>query len=102
MERRGMDRLNSFLFEGEEELVNVKYFPASSQNLTRERFADAVADMIKFRLISFPFVNRGNLSISSRIHVSGKIIGTFFLLFCQYHFESLHNAFSILLMRSQN
>ena len=47
MERRGMNRLNSLLFEGEEELINVNFFPASSENLTREQFADAAADMIE-------------------------------------------------------
>lgn len=47
MNERGMDKLHSLLFEGEGELVNVKFFPGSGRGLTRDQLAEAGADMIR-------------------------------------------------------
>jgi len=46
MTERGMEKLHSLLFDGEGELVNVKFFPGNGRGLTRDQLADAGADMI--------------------------------------------------------
>jgi len=47
MSERGMEKLHSLLFDGEGELVNVKFFPGNGRSLTRDQLADAGADMIR-------------------------------------------------------
>ena len=47
MSEKGMEKLHSLLFGGEDELVNVKFFPGSGRGVTRDQLADAVADMIQ-------------------------------------------------------
>ncbi|MEZ5752287.1 MAG: hypothetical protein R3D60_10080 [Paracoccaceae bacterium] len=42
-----MDKLDSLLFNGEGELVNVKFFPGNGRDLTRDKLADAGAEMIR-------------------------------------------------------
>jgi hypothetical protein len=46
MTQTGRDRLNSLLFQGEGELVNVKFFPGNARGLTVETLSGAAADMI--------------------------------------------------------
>ncbi len=46
MNESGMKKLHTLLFDGEGELVNVKFFPGSGRGLTRDQLADAGADMI--------------------------------------------------------
>lgn len=47
MIENGMSKLHSLLFTGEEELVNVKFFPGNGRGLTRDQLAGAGADMIQ-------------------------------------------------------
>lgn len=47
MLENGMSKLHSLLFNSEEELVNVKFFPGNARGITRDQLADAGADMIR-------------------------------------------------------
>lgn len=43
----GMDRLLSLLFEGEKELVNIKFVPGTDRGLTGDQMCDAAHDALK-------------------------------------------------------
>ena len=45
--KKGMQGLHSVLFEGDDDLANFKVAPGNDQNPTRDRFAEATADMIR-------------------------------------------------------
>lgn len=47
MNERGMEKLQSLLFERKGELINVKFFPGNDRGLTRDQLADAGTDMIE-------------------------------------------------------
>lgn len=47
MSERGMKQLHSLLFGGDEELVNVKFFPGNNRSMTRDQLAGTGAEMIQ-------------------------------------------------------
>lgn len=47
MNESGKHKLHSLLFDGETELINVKFFPGNGANLTPDVLSGAAADMLR-------------------------------------------------------